>query len=191
MYDVTPVTNPHTTDCGATCLRMLLLYHGIDVPLERIVRECNTRLIGCSAADLLRVGRAHGLGMTAYKVDADELMQLDRPAIAHWRHAHWVVFCGMDDRGYAVIADPDKGRFGIDPGTFAALYSGVALFNGDPMDGIPAEDNYAVGQLFELGGTIYRATQAIARGECVRDGHNAEAVTVTEAINQINSESEE
>lgn len=191
MYDVTPVTSMHPSDCGATCLRMLLLYYGIDVPLDQLTKELNVRMVGCTGGDLLRVGRAHGLGMTAYRVDAEELMQLDRPAIAHWRHQHWVVFCGMDARGFAVIADPDKGRFGIDPGTFAALYSGTAFFNGAPLDGIPAEDNYVQGQLFELCGCTYRATTNIARGECVRDGHNAEVVALTDMINEINSESEE
>ena len=61
MFDVIPVTSVKPTDCGATCLKMLLAYYGTDVDLDKLIRECNTRLIGCSAGDLLRVGRAHGL----------------------------------------------------------------------------------------------------------------------------------
>lgn len=191
MYDVTPVTTKHGTACGAACMRMLLLYYGIDVDLETLIDELNVRIIGCSGADLLRVGRAHGLGMTAYKVDAEELMQLDRPAIIHWRHQHWCMFCGMDDKGNVVLANPSRGRYGIDAESFGKLYTGTALFNGAPLDGIPAEDNYVAGQLFTLGGCTYRATTNIARGECVRDGYNAEVVALTDMINEINSESEE
>lgn len=191
MFDVTPVTSRREADCGPTCLKMLLAYYGIDVPLDQLIAECGENVWGCTAKDLMVAGGLHGLGMTAYHVDADELLGLDRPSIIWWRRNHWCVLCGVRDDGRVEICQPDRGKFSVSKGSFESLYAGVALFNGDPMDGIPAEDNYAVGQLFELGGTIYRATQAIARGECVRAGHNAEAVTVTDVINQINSESEE
>ena len=191
MYDVTQVTSERTTDCGATCMRMLLLYYGIDVDLDTLIEELDISLVGCTGKDLLRVGRAHGLDMTAYKVDAAELMQLDRPAIIHWIFTHWVMFCGINDCDQVVIADPDKGRYGIDRGSFEALYSGTALFAGAPLDGIPAEDNYVAGQLFTLCGHTYRALSNIARGERVQEGYNAEVVALTDMINEINSESEE
>ena len=90
MYDVIPVTSPKNYDCGATCLKMLLAYYGIDIPLEDLIRECNTRMIGCSGGDLLRVGRAHGLkDMKAYSMDAEELIRHDRPGIIWWKYGHW------------------------------------------------------------------------------------------------------
>lgn len=135
MYDVTPVTTGLSTACGAACMRMLLLYYGTDVDLDTLIDELNVRLIGCSGADLMRVGRAHGLDMTAWRMDADELIRQDRPAIVHWRYQHWVVFCGTDGSGNVVIANPSRGRYGIDAESFATLYSGVALFDGEPVDG--------------------------------------------------------
>ncbi len=79
-------------------------------------------------------------GSVAYTVNnsvrlvmsADELIRQDRPAVIWWRYGHWCVFCGQDDQGRVVICNPDRGRYGIDPGSFASLYSGVALFNGEP-----------------------------------------------------------
>ena len=143
MYDVIPVTSPRETDCGATCLKMLLDYYGIDVSLDQLTKELETRLIGCSAADIMRVARAHGLDdMQSYSIDADELVRQDRPAIIHWKYNHWCVFCGCDDEGRVSIANPDRGRFRMSFGTFAALFTGlddrpdqgVAIFNGEPHD---------------------------------------------------------
>ena len=132
MFDVLPVTSARPTDCGATCMKMLLAYYGQDVALDQLIRECNTRLIGCSAGDLKRCGIAHGLEMVAYQMDAAELIRQDRPAIIHWKHQHWCVFCGRDDGGNVVICNPDRGRYRLPPDTFAAMYTGVSLFNGEP-----------------------------------------------------------
>ena len=134
MYDVTPVTSPGQADCGPTCLKMLLAFYGQDVDLDALTRECKPRLIGCSGADLLRAGRAHGLDMRAYQMSAEELLRQDRPAIIWWIKNHWCVFCGQDGQGRAMICNPDRGRFGLDQGTFKALYSGIALFNGEPAN---------------------------------------------------------
>lgn len=135
MYDVIPLTSPKNYDCGATCLQMLLAYYGTYVPLEDLIRECNTRLIGCSEGDLLRVGRAHGLAdMKAFSMDAEELIRQDRPAIIWWKYAHWCVFCGQDDEGKVVICNPDRGRYRMSAGLFAAFYTGVSLWNGEPHD---------------------------------------------------------
>ena len=132
MYDVTPVTSKKQVDCGATSLKMLLAWYGQDVSLEELIAACRTRIVGCSAADLIRVGKSYGMDMKAFAMSAEELIRQDRPAIIWWRYGHWCVFCGQDDQGRVVICNPDRGRYGIDPGSFAALYSGVALFNGEP-----------------------------------------------------------
>lgn len=134
MYDVTPITSKKNLDCGATCLAMLLGYYGIEASLEDLVEECNTRIVGCSAADLKRVGTAHGLDMTAYKTDVDGVVLADRPSIVWWKYRHWCVCCGLDDDGQVVICNPDRGRYRMSKGLFKSFYTGVALFNGVPGD---------------------------------------------------------
>ena len=132
MYDVIPITSPMETDCGPTCLKMLLAYYGPDVALETLIDECHVTTIGCTGADVMRVGKAHGLDMVAYNMDADELIHQDRPGIIWWKKFHFCVFCGMNEAGQVVICNPDRGRYPIDAGTFKTLYSGVAFFNGEP-----------------------------------------------------------
>ena len=139
MFDVLPVTSPNPTDCGATCMKMILAYYGQDVPLDELIRECNTRIIGCTAKDLLRVGRAHGLDMKAFKMDAEELVRQDRPSIIWWKYSHFVVLCGQDDEGKVVICNSDLGRYRMSFATFASFFTEICLFNGEPHD-LPESD---------------------------------------------------
>ena len=134
MFDVTPITSSKQTDCGPTCLKMLLAYYGEDVSLDDLIGECNTRLSGCTAGDLMRAGKAHGLDMKAYQMSAEELIRQDRPAIIWWKYNHWCVMCGRDANGEVSIANPDRGRYRLSAETFAVMYTGVALFNGEPED---------------------------------------------------------
>lgn len=138
MFDVKPITSPRPTDCGATCLKMLLDYYGQDVPLDQLIKECHTRMAGCSGKDINVAGRLHGLDMRAYQMDAAELIRQDRPAIIWWKYNHWCVMCGMNDSGEVEVCNPDRGRFPVDAESFAAMYTGVALFNGEPED-LPPE----------------------------------------------------
>lgn len=134
MYDIAPITSPRPTDCGATCMKMLLNYYETDADLDSLIRECRTTLAGCSGADLLRVGRAYGLDMMAYQMDAEEVARQDRPAIIWWKYNHWCVCCGTDENGNVIICNPDRGRYRMKPDTFKAFYTGVSLFNGVPSD---------------------------------------------------------
>lgn len=138
MYDVKPITSPKNYDCGPTCLKMLLDYYGIEVDLDTLIKECNVRIIGCSAKDINVAGRKHGLDMQAWDIPANEVVRVDRPSIVWWRFDHFAVCCGMDDEGKVVICNPDMGRYRMSEGTFKAFYSGIALFNGAPQDVTPA-----------------------------------------------------
>lgn len=134
MYDVKPITSDRPTDCGATCLKMLLDYYGIDVPLDQLIKDCNTRLIGCTAADVLRAGRLHGVEMHAYKTDLDGILKVDRPVIIWWKRKHFCVLCGIDEGGNIVIINPDRGRYRMSKSLFNCWYSGISLFIGEPVD---------------------------------------------------------
>ena len=139
MYDITPVTSQKSVVCGPCCLKMLLAYYGTEVDLDTLITECGVTVAGCSAKDLLRVGRAHGLDMAAFSESADDALTADRPGIVWWKYSHFVVCCGLDDEGKAVVCDPIRGRYRVTQGTFKSFYSGVALYNGQPEDAPVAE----------------------------------------------------
>lgn len=165
MYDVIPTTTPHAVACGPTCLKMLLGYYGQDVALDDLIRECNVTVTGCTAPDMLRVGRAHGLDMRSYRADADGVMMMDRPAILWWRYNHFVVFCGLNDKDEPVICNPSSGRYPISRETFSRAFSGIAMTNGECGDFVPcAEKNYAKGECFMRSGELCKAIAPIAKG---------------------------
>lgn len=142
MYDVKPVTTATANACGPASLKMLLNYYGVDVTLEDLIRECCTGIIGCTAADLIRVSNKHGLDMHGYKTDADAVMKQDRPAILFWKFTHYVVFCGMNDKGEPVICNPSCGRFAISVDAFTRFFSGIELCNGRPDDVFDTDDYF-------------------------------------------------
>lgn len=138
MYDITPVTSRRELDCGPTCLKMLLSYYGVDVDLKTLIKECGESVWGCTGADIMRAGRLHGLDMGAWRIDAEELVRQDRPAIVWWRKNHWCVLCGLDEDGKAVVCNPDRGRYRMSVESFTSLFAGVAITNGEPCD-LPEE----------------------------------------------------
>lgn len=136
MYDIELVTTDKATVCGAASLKMLLKYYGHDVDLDTLIEACGVGVGGCTAKDLLRVGRAYGLGndFAAWQEDAADVLRQDRPAILWWRYNHFVVYAGNNAEGEPVICNPSRGKYPIDAGTFKTLFSGVALCVGRPMD---------------------------------------------------------
>lgn len=167
MYDVIPITTEHDTACGPASLKMLLQYYGIEVDLAQLIEECGVSVNGCTGKDILRVGRAHGLDMTAFRMDAEETIKQDRPCICWWKFRHFVVYCGKDDNGEPVICNPSRGRYSIDAESFASFYSDVAFFNGEPKDtpdGWTVKEDIGKGAFFMHGDTVWQAVQAIPKG---------------------------
>lgn len=134
MYDIIPITSDRPTDCGATCLKMLLAYYGIEADLDQLIEECHTGIIGCTAKDVIEAGRLHGLEMHAYKTDLEGVLNVDRPAIVWWKKRHFCALCGVDDGGNIVICNPDRGKYRMSKSLFKTWYSGVAIFAGEPVD---------------------------------------------------------
>lgn len=187
MYDVEIVTQQGDVDCGQACLTMLLRYYGEEVTLDQIIAECGCQIGGCTGKDILRVGRAHGLDMKSFRMDAEELIQQDRPGIVWWMYNHFVVFCGLDDHGNVVIANPGRGRFAIDPESFGKLYSGISFWNGEPVQEIQrATKPLAEGEYFQLNGVLCRAIASIAKGAVLTLNTNYQVTTVESEFSALN-----
>ena len=186
MYDVELVTSKTEVDCGPACLKMLLGYYGTEVSLDQLIEECGCGIGGCSGKDLMRVGRTHGLDMTAFRMDAEELIRQDRPGIVWWMYQHWVVFCGTDDHGDVVIANPSRGRFAIDPESFGKMFTGVSLWNGEAENIIQrAAKPLAEGERFYLNGELCKAITSIAKGAVLTLNTNYQTTTVENEFNLL------
>lgn len=187
MYDVKPVTSAHTTACGPTCLKMLLDFYGHDAALEDLITECGVGIAGCTANDLKRVGNAHGLDITQWKMDMEGVLMADRPMILWWRYQHFVVFCGLNDKGEPVICNPSSGRFPISLDTFKRAFSGIALCNGTPEDYKPrAAKAIAKGELFSFNNELCKAIAPIANGAILTLNTNYTVTSVEAELAALN-----
>lgn len=188
MYDVEIVTQKGDVDCGPVCMTMLLRYYGEEVTLDQMIEECGLPIGGCTGKDILRVGRAHGLDMKSFRMDAEELIQQDRPGIIWWMYNHFVVFCGQDENGNVVIANPGRGRFAIDVESFGKLFTGITFWNGEPVQVIQrATKQLAEGEYFQLNGELCRAIAPIANGAILTLNTNYRVTTVENEFTVINS----
>lgn len=138
MYDVKSVTSERPTDCGPTCLKMLLSYYGTEIDLLQLIEECGVGLTGCTGMDLKKVAKLHGMDLRGFECTGadieDDVIFADRPSICWWRYNHFIICCGADENGRVVICDPDRGRYRMSRALFRSWFSGIAFFNGKPED---------------------------------------------------------
>lgn len=187
MYDVIPVTNKDQVACGPTCLKMLLSYYGHDVPLDELISECGLTVAGCKATDIKRVGNAHGLDITFWRMDAKDVFAMDRPAIIHWGESHYVVFCGMDENGEPVISNPSRGRFSLPRADFEDKFSNVVLCHGTPEDYVPrATKAIAKGEYFNINNELCKAIAPIANGAMLTLNTNYTVTSVEAELAALN-----
>lgn len=192
MFEIDFCSQRRETCCGPASLKMLLGYYGVDVAFDTLVEECHVSVDGCTAVDLLRVGRAHGLAsLSAWQTDAEDVLKQDRPAILYWRGTHFLVYGGLNEQDEPVLYNPARGVYAIDRGTFAVLFSGIMLSNGMPEDVcLVASGNYTKGEVFTADRQTYRALKPIARGERLTEGANCETVNLIDLINEQKTEEE-
>jgi ABC-type bacteriocin/lantibiotic exporter with double-glycine peptidase domain len=119
---------PQTTfvDCGAACLAMVLATYGRKVPLRGLQEEFRASRDALSLDDIRRVAEQQGLRARGLSMEAEDLGQLQTPAILHWDFTHFVVLVRRTRRG-AVIIDPGSGRMFIRQERLISSFTGIAL----------------------------------------------------------------
>ena len=78
-------------ECGAASLAMILAFHGKWVPLERVRSDCGVSRDGSNAVNILRAARAYGMRAAGYRLELDDVKQIEYPVIIHWNFNHFVV----------------------------------------------------------------------------------------------------
>lgn len=79
-------------DCGATCLRMICNFYGINYSLERLTKYTRTTRSGTSVYNLLEASEKLGFRTLCVKIDLQMLRnEAPLPCILHWNQNHFVV----------------------------------------------------------------------------------------------------
>jgi ATP-binding cassette, subfamily B, bacterial CvaB/MchF/RaxB len=113
-------------ECGLAALAMVAGYHGYHIDLLTLRQRFITSLKGMALADMVRIAEHLGLASRALRLELDDLMHLQRPAILHWDLNHYVVLAHVDDRGI-VIHDPASGKRHLKWDEASRHFTGIAL----------------------------------------------------------------
>ena len=113
-------------ECGAASLAMILSYHKLVVPLERLRIECGVSRDGSTAKNVLAAARKFGLKAQGWKKELDDLWLLGAPAILFWNFNHFVVLEGVGAAG-CWLNDPASGRRRVTWDEVDTSFSGVVL----------------------------------------------------------------
>ena len=113
-------------DCGATCLAMILAYHGRYTAVQACRDLCGAGRDGTNAASLLKAARLEGLSAKALASPPVALAGQSLPAIAYWNSSHFVVVEECSAKSVTIV-DPAVGRRDISYEEFAAGYADVLL----------------------------------------------------------------
>jgi ABC-type bacteriocin/lantibiotic exporter with double-glycine peptidase domain len=123
---ITPLRQSAPTDCGLTALEMVLSHHGALDVRPQLRRTLGFAGTGATVYTLIAAARSCGFDAEAFEVAPNQLDQLPKPAILHWRRGHYVVFEGKSGARFT-ICDPARGRYSMTMKELADQFSGIAI----------------------------------------------------------------
>lgn len=114
-------------ECGAVSLSMILEYYGKTVPIEELRIACGVSRDGARASSIISAAEKYGLMAEGIRISSEKLASKPvSPCILFWEGKHFVVFCGIRGRRYAVN-DPSDGKVYFTKDEFDRYYSGICL----------------------------------------------------------------
>lgn len=116
----------NSSECGATCLAMILTYYGRKTSVAEMRQHCGPGRDGLSALALVKTAQAHGMRARALSVSLSDFRYLALPVIIHWEFNHFMVVERWSSHEVDVV-DPALGRRRLSAEEFDHGFTGVAL----------------------------------------------------------------
>jgi ATP-binding cassette subfamily B protein len=121
------------SDCGATCLKIILKYYNKKSSLGQLRDLCETTRAGVSVGDLVNAANKLRFETVSLLCTSQWLIEnAVLPCIIHWKQDHFVVLYKITDK-YFYISDPAFGKIRLKHDVFANWWKedaekGIALF---------------------------------------------------------------
>ncbi len=116
----------NVSECGATCLAMILSYYGRRISVAECRERCGIGRDGSSAQTIARAARSFGLRVRAYSLEPADFRYVQLPAIVHWNFNHFVVIERWSPNKIQIV-DPAVGRCRLTAAEFDAGFTGITL----------------------------------------------------------------
>ncbi|MGC4808931.1 peptidase domain-containing ABC transporter [Micromonospora sp. DT228] len=126
MPRVPVIIQTHSTECGPSCLAMVLGGLGRTTEVRELRPQFGVGRDGTSARRIIEVAGDYGLTGRGLRVDAEGLADVRLPAIAHWGKDHFTVVEKVERRRISVV-DPGLGRRRLTRQEFFADFSGTIM----------------------------------------------------------------
>ncbi|GAB3960508.1 hypothetical protein GCM10027614_82610 [Micromonospora vulcania] len=126
MPRVPVILQMSSTECGPSCLAMVLGALGRTTSVRELRPHFGVGRDGTSARRIAEVARDHGLHARGLRVDESGLAAVRLPAIAHWGKDHFAVVERIGRRRVRLV-DPAYGRRWLTHEDFFAGFSGTIL----------------------------------------------------------------
>ena len=126
MPRVPVILQMSVTECGPTCLAMVLGGLGRATPVRELREHFGVGRDGTSARRIVEVARDYGLIARGLRVDAAGLGAVRLPAIVHWSGDHFAVLEKVGPRRIRMV-DPGRGRQWLTHEEFFAEFTGTVL----------------------------------------------------------------
>ncbi|MBN4075294.1 peptidase domain-containing ABC transporter [Gammaproteobacteria bacterium AH-315-E17] len=114
------------TECGLACLAMILNFYGYKIDLTSLRAKHPVSLHGLTLKYLIHTSDSVNLSSRPLRLEIDELLKLQTPAILHWDMNHYVVLKEVKNK-HIIIHNPAIGVQKITRKALGKHFTGVAL----------------------------------------------------------------
>ena len=121
------VIQMEAVECGAASLSIILSWFGKYVPLEELRIECGVSRDGSNALNLIQASKKYGLEGHGYRLELEEVLEAESPAIIFWEFNHFLVLEGFG-KNCVYLNDPAMGPRSVSYEEFDEGYIGIAIF---------------------------------------------------------------
>lgn len=114
------------SDCLLACAAMIMDSYGYRVPVYRLVEKVQLSRAGSNILQLKEVLRNIGFRVDGYRLELNQLYQVQMPVIAYVQEGHFIVLNKVNDKKIIAI-DPAIGKIAYSYEEFKKIYSGVII----------------------------------------------------------------
>jgi len=120
------ILQTEASECGLACIAMVAYYYGFKTDLNSLRQKNSVSLKGATLNSLMSIAANLNLASRALRIDLDEIKNVAKPAILHWKMNHFVVFKKVTRKGLIII-DPAFGERCITKEEFSDCFTGIVL----------------------------------------------------------------